>query len=234
MNVVITGASRGLGAALARAFAARRHRVFLVARNEADLDRVAESITLAGHERPMTFVADLRDVRACAAAIATAETQLGQIDTLINNAGAGTYKPLGEWSEQELLDVISLNLTAVMLLTRAALPPMLARRSGQIINVASDLAKRPLANMAPYVASKYGLLGFSASMHREVRGHGLRVATVMPGIIDTAFNGAQEGSKIGPWALRPDAVAAQIVQLAELPKDMAIDEMVIHPLEGDY
>jgi short-subunit dehydrogenase len=153
---------------------------------------------------------------------------------LINNAGAGSYKPVVDWSDAELLDVLALNLAAPMLLARSVLPGMLLRGRGYIVNIASDLARRPLANMAPYVATKFGLLGFGASLHREVRDRGVRLTTVMPGVIDSAFNGVQEGAKPAAWALSPAMLAARIADLLELPPDVVIDELTLHPSLGDY
>ena len=139
-----------------------------------------------------------------------------------------------EWSAQEVVACVNLNLLAPMLLSRAVLPGMVLRRRGLIVNIASDLARRPLANMAPYVATKYGLLGFSDSLLREAKANGIQVSAVLPGIIDTAFNGAQEGSKDEAWALRPGALAAQVAGLFELPENVVIDELVIHPLHQDF
>src|SRR5262245_6784768 len=216
-RVLITGASRGLGAALARALVESGYRVFLGARNEQELRSRAESIERAFDTRIGWSRVDLRSAAECRTLVAAAESHLGGIDVLINNAGVGAYKPLGEWSRDEMVDTLALNLTAPMLLAHAVLPGMLARGCGYIINVASDLARRPLANMAPYVASKFGLLGFGASLHREVRERGVRVTTVMPGIIDSAFNAGKEGTKDARWALPTTAVAARIVDLLALP-----------------
>jgi short-subunit dehydrogenase len=111
---------------------------------------------------------------------------------------------------------------------------MLQRGHGYIVDIASDLAQRPLANMAPYVATKSGLLGFGRSLHREVRDRGVRLTTVMPGIIDSAFNGAREGSKDPRWALPPADIAERVADLLELPANVVIDELTIHPAIGDY
>lgn len=154
-RVLITGASRGLGAALARQAAARGHSLFLVARSGEDLALRARDITQATGARVMT-------------------------------------------------------------------------------HAASDLARRPLARMAPYVASKFGLLGFGASLHKEVRGRGIKVTTVLPGIIDSAFNNAQEGTRDARWALPTDELAARIVELMHLPSHLVIDELAVHPADGDY
>jgi hypothetical protein len=233
-RVLVTGASRGLGAALADAFAARGYDLFLAARDETALQAHAQRLRLAHGGRVACRHADLRDVRSCRTLAAAAEQALGGIDVLVNNAGFGSFKPFPEWPEQETLDALAVNLAAPVLLVHALLPGMLARGRGDVVNVASDLARRPLANMAPYVASKAGLLGFGASLHREVRDRGVRVTTVMPGIIDSAFNGAREGSKEPRWALPPAQVAQRIVDLIELPRDVVIDELVIHPATGDY
>ncbi|HEU0201023.1 MAG TPA: SDR family NAD(P)-dependent oxidoreductase [Burkholderiaceae bacterium] len=233
-RVLLTGASRGLGAALARALAARGYRLFLAARNAEELRTRATALERE-HGAPVGCMrVDLRDAADCRALAAAAESHLGGIDVLINNAAIGQYKPVVEWSDVEVLDVLALNLAAPILLARAALPGMLARGRGYIVDVASDLARRPLANMAPYVASKFGLLGFGASLHREVRDRGVRLTTVMPGIIDSAFNEGKEGSKDERWALPTDVVAARIVELLELPYNVMVDELTIHPASGDY
>lgn len=102
-------------------------------------------------------------------------------------------------------------------------------------NVASDLARRYLAKMAPYVATKFGLLGFLGSLLREVKDHGVKVTNVMPGIVDTAFGGGAQGSRDESWALRPAALATQIAELMELSDNAVLDELTIHPLkQGEY
>ena len=205
-NVLVTGASRGLGAALGRELLARGHRVVLTARNAAELAQATDALRAEHHERVHWFAADLSDPAQAASLVAEVEQRFGALDALIYNAGIGAWKPLVEWSAQEVVACVNLNLLAPMLLSRAVLPGMVLRRRGLIVNIASDLARRPLANMAPYVATKYGLLGFSGSLLREAKANGIPVSAVLPGIIDTAFNGAQEGSKDEAWALRPGAL----------------------------
>ncbi len=234
LRILVTGASRGLGAALAETAAARGHRVYLAARDAEQLRRRAESIGSRYGVAAGWMAIDLRDATSPARLAAAAEGFLGGIDVLVNNAGSGIFRPLVDWSEADIRDVVALNLVAPMLLARAVVAGMMARGSGHIVDVASDLARRPLAQMAPYVATKAGLLGFGQSMHREVRDRGVRVTTVMPGILDSAFNGAQEGTKDPRWALPTADVAARIVDLLELPPHLTVDELVIHPPCGDY
>ena len=233
-NVLVTGASRGLGAAIGLALLARGHRVVLSARNATDLARSVEALRAQHGDRVQSWVADLADPATAQALVPQVEQRFGALDALVNNAGIGTWKPLIDWSPAEVIACINLNLLAPMLLSQAVLPGMVARKRGLIVNIASDLARRPLANMAPYVASKFGLLGFSGSLLREAKAHGIAVTSVLPGIIDTNFNGAQEGSKDESWALRPDALAEQIARLFELPPNVVIDELTIHPLHQDF
>jgi 3-oxoacyl-[acyl-carrier protein] reductase len=233
-RVLVTGASRGLGAALARVLVERGGRVFVAARNEEELRARAQTLKRAGASSIGWARVDLRTAADCRSLVAAAEQDLGGIDVLVNNAGVGWYKPFADWSDTEIVDVLALNLAAPMLLAQAVLPGMLARGRGYIINVASDLARRPIANMAPYVASKFGLLGFGKSLHREVRDKGVRLTTVLPGIVDSAFNGAQEGTKDRRWAMPTQTVAERIVDLLTLPHDVVVDELTIHPASGDY
>ena len=233
-NVLVTGASRGLGAALGRELLARGHRVVLTARNAAELAQATDALRAEHHERVHWFAADLSDPAQAASLVAEVEQRFGALDALINNAGIGAWKPLVEWSAQEVVACVNLNLLAPMLLSRAVLPGMVLRRRGLIVNIASDLARRPLANMAPYVATKYGLLGFSGSLLREAKANGIQVSAVLPGIIDTAFNGAEPGSKQETWALRPAVLAERIAELLELPDHVVIDELTIHPMQQEF
>lgn len=234
-TALITGASRGLGAALARELAARGYRLHLVARDADALEALATTLRDAHGATVTVLGADLTEAAAVQHCAAEARRYLGAIDVLINNAGFGHYRPLAEWSAREIADCNALNLTAPMLLAHALVPEMVARRRGMVVNVASDLARRYLANMAPYVATKFGLLGFSGSLLREVKDHGVKVTTVMPGVIDTAFGGATEGSRDERGSLRPSLLATQIADLLELPDAVVLDELTLHPLmQGEY
>jgi len=234
-SALITGASRGLGAALARELAARGYRLMLVARRSVELQALADSLQRAHGVNVVALSADLTEPDAVLRCADEATRQLGAVDVLINNAGTGRYKPLGEWTAREITDCTALNLNAPMLLARALVPAMVARKHGMVVNIASDLARRYLANMAPYVATKFGLLGFSGSLLREVKQHGVKVTAVLPGIIDTAFGGGTEGGRDERGALHPAQLAAQIADLLELPQHMVLDEVTLHPLQQqDY
>lgn len=224
---IVTGASRGLGRALTLRLAAAGHEVLALARDAARLDQLAQN---GGPGRILPCPLDLADADALAAAIGGLLRRHPQIDGLVNNAGIGSYRPVAAHSEAELRAIVQVNLTAPIQLCRALLPQMLARGSGQIINIGSDLGRRPLANMAAYVASKHGLTGFSHSLLREVKDAGVRVSLINPGIIDSDFGGGREGSREAHEALPVDALAALVMQVINQPTPMVVDELCVHPL----
>jgi short-subunit dehydrogenase len=233
-TAIITGASRGLGKAIGRAFAARGLNVVLAARAEGELRALSESLSADHPGKVAWAITDMRDAGSIRALFKSTRDRFGPADVLVNNAGIGRYKPYLQWTDEEIADTINVNLTALMLCTKEALPAMIELRRGLIINVASDLSRRYLPQMAPYVASKFGVLGFAGSVLREVKQHGVKVCTVMPGIIDTNFNDSQEGTREETWALPPAVLAERIASLLDQPEHLVIDELVIHPMQQDF
>lgn len=230
---VVTGASRGLGRHVARALAQAGMRVALAARDESSLYALAQEIQNAGGEALAvpTDVARWAQVEALAT---TVRDRLGPIDVLINDAGVGWYKPFAESAIGEIDATIDVNFRGTVYATYAVLPQMLERRRGHIVNVASDLGRRPQPNMAVYAASKHAVVGFAASLLREVRGHGVKVTTLLPGIMDTDFAGGREGTREETWSLRPQFVAQTIVELLRWPEHWVADELSLHPLHQDF
>ncbi|MGQ0798774.1 MAG: SDR family oxidoreductase [Pseudomarimonas sp.] len=229
---IVTGASRGLGRAISLHLAARGHRVLAIAREVQRLQALTNT-----HETGLVLPCplDLADAGGLNAGIQALLQQHPHIDGLINNAGIGAYRPLIEHSAVELRDIIQINLTASIQLCHAVLPGMLQRRRGHIVNIGSDLGRRPLANMAAYVASKHGLTGFSHSLLREVKDAGVRVSLINPGIIDTDFGGGAEGSRDPHGSLHPDALAGLVMQVIEQSGSMVVDEVSVHPLgQSDF
>jgi short-subunit dehydrogenase len=224
---IVTGASRGLGRALVLALAARGHRVLACARAGAGLSSLEQA---AAPGRIVAVPLDLGDAAAVAPAVAAMVAAHGPIAGVINNAGIGHYKPFLDHPEAELLQILQVNLGAVMQVCRALLPHLLEQGGGQIINIGSDLARRPLANMAAYVASKHGLAGFSHSLLREVKDRGVRVSLVNPGIIDTGFGGNGSDGPGSAGRLGPAALAAVVMHLLDAPASLVLDEVTVHPV----
>jgi short-subunit dehydrogenase len=186
-SVLVTGGSSGIGRELARLFAADGHRLVLVARGAAGLDKVAAELREAYRVEVTTISADLSvpaEIDRLSGRLREAEIE---IDVLVNNAGFGGA---GEFTRTELatdLAVIAVNISAVTHLTRLLLPPMLARGRGRILNVGSTAGFQPGPYMAVYYASKAYLVSFSEAVAEEVAGSGVTVTTLCPGPTDTGF-----------------------------------------------
>lgn len=181
MHVVITGASSGIGAALAREFAKLPGaRLSLVARRESALRALARDLAV-----PATVIlADLSDPRTAERVVADATAAHGDIDVLINNAGVQVVAPTHE-VDVDLGDrSLLVNLMAPLRLTRRVLPSMLSRRAGHIVDITSMAALAPTPGMTYYNAAKAGLAAASEALRGELRGSGVHVLTVYPGIID--------------------------------------------------
>lgn len=232
-TALVTGASRGLGAAVALRLARAGLRVALAARSADDLDAVAGQIRDAGGTA-LPLPLDVRDRDAIDAAVAQVHETFGPVEVLVNNAGLSWYKPFLEWTREELDTTLAVNLTGLVHVTHAVLPAMIERGRGTIVNVASDIGRRVIPNMAAYVAAKHGVVGFSGSLLREVREHGIRVTALLPGVIDTHFGGGEPGTRDETWALRPEVVADVVHDLAAQPPYVVLDEVTIHPLQQDF
>jgi short-subunit dehydrogenase len=183
--VLITGASSGLGEAMALACAAAGHCVALAARREERLQALAARI--GRPEAALVLPGDVRDPEAIRAMVAATEARFGRIDALVANAGVGHNAPFLAMGEDELREQIDVNLVAVMQCCRAVLPGMLERGRGHLITISSVGAEIPGPGAAVYAATKAGVIAFSESLRREVEPRGVRVTTVLPGFIRTAM-----------------------------------------------
>lgn len=232
--VVITGASKGLGAAIATRLAQVGCTLALVARSEHELDKLADQLTCEHGVIVQGYACDLTDSQAVLALAKQITRSFGHIDVLVNNAGLGFYKPFLEHSVEEHEAIIDLNVKAAIHFSYGVLPKMIKRQSGQIINIASDVSTRPQPNMAVYSASKFALRGFSLSLLREVKEHGIKVGLLNPGIIDTCFNNNVPGNSSAEHALQPDSVADVVYQMIAQPQYQLIDELTLHPQLQDF
>ena len=187
MAFLITGASSGIGLELARVCAEHHHDVVLVARSEPTLHSEAESIHRDHHVRAEVIATDLADNKA-AESIVSRVNELGlTIEALVNNAGFGGYGPFLETSLDVELAMIQVNIVALTQLTKRLLPPMVARRSGRILNVASTAAFLPGPLMAVYYATKAYVLSLSEGLAEELSGSGVTVSVLCPGPTASGF-----------------------------------------------
>lgn len=186
--VLITGASRGLGLAMAEAFGRKGARLVLVARDPWELDRARQLIVQRGAAREADVLlvpADLRKLDEAEQAVKRATEHFGRVDVLVNNAGVITVGPVENQSAQDFHDVMETNFFTGVHCALAVAPQMLARRSGTIVNIASVGGKVAVPHLLPYTASKFAVVGFSEGLHAELRAKGVHVITVCPGLMRT-------------------------------------------------
>jgi NAD(P)-dependent dehydrogenase (short-subunit alcohol dehydrogenase family) len=182
-HVLVTGASRGIGAAIARELAGSRARVALVSRHLDDVEAVRAALPDA--ETHAAFEADVTDARAVERMLAAAESRLGPVYALVNNAGAGGAAAFIDADDAHWRAMIDVNLMSAVFCTRAVLAAMQARREGRIINMGSTASLRGYRHVTAYTAAKHAVLGFTRALAREVERDGIRVNAVCPGYTET-------------------------------------------------
>ena len=191
---IVTGAGSGVGRATALALAGVGMVPVLVGRREAALVETARLIGERGG-RSLTEPADVADEAAVAGVVERAVGELGGVDVLVMAAAVGLYGPVEEYALADWQATLATNLTGVFLYSRAVLRPMRERGGGAIVAIASGAGRQGYPNLAAYSASKFGVIGFMQSLAAEVGGHGIKVSTILPGSILTAFAGADEVQK---------------------------------------
>lgn len=181
---IITGASRGIGRAIAQAYADEGARLCLVATRRDKLAEVAASLQL-GDDRLMLLEVDVRDRAASFSAVAQVEQHFGQVDVLVNNAGVYRAKPFLEHTDEDFQDMLDVNLFGVLHFMQACLPGMQARRRGSIVNIASTAGKWGSRNQSAYNVSKHAVVGLTRCVALEASPHAVTVNAICPGFVQT-------------------------------------------------
>jgi short-subunit dehydrogenase len=184
-TIIITGASAGVGAACARAFAAQKANLVLVARGQQGLDLIKDE--LAAQTKVLTVAMDVADTEQCLALLAKAEAEFGSIDVLVNNAGMHCRGNLETVSPADVGAMVDINIRAPLMLSCAAIPYLRRAGGGGIVMVGSLAGMAPLQGAATYSGTKAGLRAFAYALADEMRGTGIYVGVVSPGPIDTGF-----------------------------------------------
>lgn len=183
-TALITGAGKGIGRAVALALANEGVHIGLVARTEKDLQAVAAEVTALGVKAAIAM-ADVSDIHSVNAAVAKIRQELGAIDILINNAGTAAFGKFLDLTPEQWENQIKVNLFGVYYVTRAVLPEMIERQTGDIINISSTAGLKGAAVTSAYSASKFGLMGLTDSLMQEVRKHNIRVTALTPSTVVT-------------------------------------------------
>jgi NAD(P)-dependent dehydrogenase (short-subunit alcohol dehydrogenase family) len=209
-TAVVTGGSKGIGLAIAEAFAAAGCNVVIAGRDEKAL-AAAEKRLSSSQAGVMVSRTDVRDAAAVQRMFDEAAARFGGIDVLVNNAGVGRFAPVDEMTMEDWHTVIDTNLNAVFYCTKAALPHLRKSGNAYVINISSLAGKNWFAGGAAYCASKAGVNAFSESLMQDVRQHDIRVSYVMPGSVSTEFN--FKGSKPADWKLAASDIAEVVLNL---------------------
>ena len=229
--VVITGASRGIGKAIASAFAAVGAKVVLAARTRETLEQVAADLRKSGAEA-LAVPTDVTDANAVQRLIERTLDAYQGVDILVNNAGVGYFGPVVDFAPDDWDTVLNSNLKAVYLCAKYALPQMFARGGGQIINVLSIAAKVPFEASAAYCAAKAGALALTKVLASEVRQQNIRVTAVLPGSVHTPFWDDVPVHPDFEQMLKPEHVAGTVVSISQQPSGMVTEEVVVMPPLG--
>jgi NAD(P)-dependent dehydrogenase (short-subunit alcohol dehydrogenase family) len=224
---LVTGGSRGIGLAIARALIARGVRTAITGRNNAQLAAARAELEGAKSGAVEVLRADARSAADAEGAVEKTVARFGGLDVLVNNAGVGVFSNVeamtpGQWSE-----IIDTNLTGVFYMCHAAIPHLRRQGGGFILNISSLAGTNPFAGGAAYCASKAGLNAFTEALMQEVRYDNIRVACVAPGSVDTGFSGAASTS--AQWKIAPEDIGELVLDLLTQPPRSLVSRVEMRP-----
>ena len=225
---LVTGASRGIGLAIAKSLAGLGARVALCGRDEKRL-AAAESELKSGGGGVLAVAADVSRSAEISSLVRKVDEAFGPVEVLVNNAGVGYFGPTQEASEEDWDSVLDTNLKAVFLLSKAVAPGMMRLRRGHIINIASLAGKSAFAGGGIYCASKWGLLGLTQCMAEDFRPHGVRVSAICPGSVNTDFS--PHAGKDREKMLQPEDIAHAVETIVTQHPQSFISEILLRPTQ---
>lgn len=211
---LITGGSKGIGLGVAQSLLAEGMRVAITARTQKSADKGADKLRESGKGEVLALEADVRDGKSQQKAVDKVIAKWGGIDVLLANAGIGYFGSIETLSEEEWNETMDTNLTGVFHSVKACLQP-LKKSKGYIITMASLAGTNFFAGGSAYNASKFGLVGFTQAIMMDLRNHGIKVTTIMPGSVATNFNNATP-SEADAWKIQPEDIGQMVVDLLKM------------------
>jgi NADP-dependent 3-hydroxy acid dehydrogenase YdfG len=230
--VWVTGASKGIGAAISVAFAAIGAHVVAAGRNRKALARVCASIRKNGGEADVK-ICDVTSEASVSKTHASIVRTIGAVDVLVNNAGVTYFVPFEKTTARQLDHVLETNLRGVFLCTKAVVRRMARKKSGHIFNIISVAATKTFYDSSAYASSKAGVVALMNGLRAEVRNKGVKIINVLPGAVETEMWSKQERKKYGKKMMQPEDIADVVVSLYCQPSRVVTEEIVIRPVEGD-
>ncbi len=227
-TAIVTGGTRGIGRAIAERLLREGASVAICGRTRESVDRAVTAMQPLG--RVVGYPADVRRVEDVRLFFQTVEAELGRLDILVNNAGEGVFRKVGEMSPGEWHRNIDLNLNGVFYCTREALPRLIAGGGGFIVNISSLAGKNAFSGGAGYNAAKAGLNLFTEALMLDHRNDGIRVCSIMPGSVDTDFQGdpaKRQGDN--SWMIAPADVAETVAMVLRMPARTMVSRVEMRP-----
>ena len=220
---IVTGSTKGIGLATAQRLHDAGASVVVSARTASDVASVAKRLGA----RALGIPCDVADPAACQRLVDETVKRLGRVDILVNNAGFAVLKSVADMTVDEWRRQIDVNLGGVFYCSKAALPHLMAHGDGFIINIGSLAGRNYFAGGTGYNAAKAGVMGMTEAMMLDVRQKGVRVSVIMPGSVNTDFQGKQ--TKERSWPLEADDVALTVLQLLDYPKGAHVSRVEMRP-----
>ena len=223
---VVTGGTKGIGKAIAEAMVAAGASVAICGRSQAEITATVSGLDPLSRGIVIGKVVDLRNSDQVCGFFQFVESRFGGIDILVNNAGVGIFRSVRDLTVSDWNTTLETNLNGVFYCCHEALPRMINRGGGSIINISSLAGKNPFAGGAAYNASKFALTGFSEALMLDHRQDNIRVTYVMPGSVDTGFGGKAEAA---PWKIAPEDVAQVVMDVLAMPERTLISRVEMRP-----
>jgi len=225
-TAVVTGATRGIGLAIAKSLAEAGASLAICGRRQSDVDRAVGDLSALTGSKVVGKAANVSHSDEVSEFFKFIDDSLGGLDVLVNNAGVGVFRSTADLTLNEWREVIDTNLSGVFYCCHEALPRLRQRGGGYIINISSLAGKNPFAGGAAYNASKFGLNGFSEAMMLDHRYDDIRVSYIMPGSVDTEFGSHATGAG---WKIAPEDISAVVLMLLRMPPRALVSRVEIRP-----
>jgi NAD(P)-dependent dehydrogenase (short-subunit alcohol dehydrogenase family) len=228
-RALVTGASKGIGLAIARALVENGANVVICARQRESLNKAVAELRKTAKGNVSAYAADVSNSADVARLFEYSDKELDGLDILVNNAGIGIFRSAAELSIEEWDQVIGINLSGAFYCTREALSRFERARGGRIINISSLAGKNPFAGGSAYNASKFGLNALSEATMLDHRHDGVAVTYIMPGSVATHFSG-EAGKRGADWKIAPEDIAEIVLGVIRLPKRTLVSRIEVRPL----